>query len=76
MDETVELALKHQRELHDKLEKDMLAKFAGVEAKLAKIDKEIKTELTWKRIYITVGVMMGLVLSAIPGALPFLKFLK
>lgn len=73
MDEAVQLALKHQRELHDDLKKDVEDLEESVDKKLAGIKTEIKSLKTWDRFKMVGFILVGLWLSSVPEYVPLLK---
>ena len=77
MDETVQLALKHERELRENLEEDIDLRFAAVEKDMNKkfctLQAEIKKLNIWDRFRMVGFVLVGLWMSSFPEYLPFLK---
>jgi len=81
MDEAVELAFKHERELRKNLEEDMEERIIKLEVstntQFKAIKADIKSMKTWDRFKMIGFIVVGLFLSSMPQYVPILqKLLK
>lgn len=79
MDEAVQLALNHERELRENLEEDLEARLSTLEKSVTSqtsgIKAEIKSLKNWDRFKMIGFILVGLWLSSMPEYVSVLKTL-